>query len=334
MMSLSIAILFVLAGLVVLAFGGEMLVRGAIKVSKRLNISPVVIGLTIVALATSLPELAVSLMASLRGSPDVAVGNVVGSNMFNIAVILGVTALLFPPLVFRSTKLRFDVATMMAASALLVALGWTGTIARLEGLVLLVGLVVYLWIRVRGTRSGDDMEEFDDSIAQTNLELHTPKRDNLWLSFILIIVGAGMLTGGAELLVRGATGIARYAGVSERVIAITLVSAGTGLPELTTAIIAGARKHPSVAIGNVIGSNIFNVLGILGTVALVGKVPASPKIIQVDAIWMLGFSGLLLVPLFKPGRQLSRFEGLVLLAAYGFYLYILFVSTSTVASNG
>lgn len=324
-MSLLAAILLVLAGFIVLAGGGELLVRGAIKISKRLRVSPVVIGLTIVALATSLPELAVSMMAALRGSPDVAMGNVVGSNMFNIAVILGVTALLYPPLVFRSTKLRFDVATMILSSVLLVVLGWTGTIARLEGLVLLVGLVAYLWIRVRNTHSGDDMEEFDDSIAQTNLELHAPKRDHIWLSFVLIFVGAGLLTGGAELLVRGATAIARYAGVSERLIAITLVSAGTGLPELTTAIIAGARKHPSVAIGNVIGSNIFNVLGILGTVALVRKVPASPQIIQVDALWMLGFSALLLVPLFKPSRRLTRFEGIVLLAAYGFYIYTIFV---------
>ncbi len=324
-MSLLAAILLVLAGFIVLAGGGELLVRGAIKVSKRLRVSPMVIGLTIVALATSLPELAVSMMAALRGSPDVAMGNVVGSNMFNIAVILGVTALLFPPLVFRSTKLRFDVAAMISSSVLLVVLGWTGTIARLEGLVLLVGLVAYLWIRVRNTRSGDDMEEFDDSIAQTNLGLHTPKQEHIWLSFVLIFVGAGLLTGGAELLVRGATAIALYAGVSERLIAITLVSAGTGLPELTTAIIAGARKHPSVAIGNVIGSNIFNVLGILGTVALVRKVPASPQIIQVDALWMLGFSALLLVPLFKPSRRLTRFEGIVLLAAYGFYIYTIFV---------
>ncbi len=324
-MSLLAAILLVLAGFIVLAGGGELLVRGAIKVSKRLRVSPMVIGLTIVALATSLPELAVSMMAALRGSPDVAMGNVVGSNMFNIAVILGITALLFPPLVFRSTKLRFDVAAMISSSVLLVVLGWTGTIARLEGLVLLVGLVAYLWIRVRNTRSGDDMEEFDDSIAQTNLGLHTPKQEHIWLSFVLIFVGAGLLTGGAELLVRGATAIALYAGVSERLIAITLVSAGTGLPELTTAIIAGARKHPSVAIGNVIGSNIFNVLGILGTVALVRKVPASPQIIQVDALWMLGFSALLLVPLFKPSRRLTRFEGIVLLAAYGFYIYTIFV---------
>jgi cation:H+ antiporter len=324
MMSILTAILLVLAGLIVLAGGGEMLVRGAINVSKRFRVSPVVIGLTIVALATSLPELAVSLMAALRGSPDVAVGNVVGSNMFNIAVIIGITAFLFPPLVFNSKKLRFDVATMIASSVLLVALGWTGTIARLEGLILLVGLVVYLWIRVRGTRSGDDMEEIDDSIVQTNLELHKARLDGTWISFLLIFTGAGLLLGGAELLVRGAITIARYAGVSERVIAITLVSAGTGLPELTTAIVAGVRKHPSVAIGNVIGSNIFNVLGILGTVALVRKIPASPQIIQEDALWMLGFSVLLLVPLFKPGRSLSRLEGLVLLAIYGFYIYTLF----------
>ena len=333
-MELKFPILLALAGFILLAGGGELLVRGAIKVSKLLRISPVVIGLTIVALATSLPELAVSLLAALRGSPDVAVGNVVGSNIFNIAAIIGITAVVFPPLVFRSTKLRFDVAIMIASSVLLVVLGWTGTIARFEGLVLLVCLVVFLCIRVRGARSGDDLDEIDDSAARTNIQFHGNKAGGLWKSLLLIIAGAGLLTGGAELLVRGAIDIALYAGVSERVIAITLVSAGTGLPELTTAIIAGVRKYPSVAIGNVIGSNIFNVLGILGTVALVGKIPASPQIIQEDALWMLGFSALLLVPVFKPGRRVSRLEGLVLLAAYGFYIYTLFVFTSNVAAGG
>jgi cation:H+ antiporter len=333
-MSLPLAILLVIAGFIVLAGGGELLVRGAIRISRQLRIAPVVIGLTVVALATSLPELAVSLMAALRGSPDLAVGNVVGSNMFNIAVIVGITAVLFPPLIFRSKKLRFDVAVMISASALLIGLGWTGVIARIEGLVFLTGLVIFLWIRVRSAPDSAETDEIEEATARTNLEVHGNKTGRVVLSIFIIVVGAGLLTGGAELLVRGAVEIARHAGVTERVIAITLVSAGTGLPELATAIVSGLRKHPSVAIGNVIGSNIFNVLGILGTVALVKEIPASQQIVREDALWMIGFSLLLLLPVFKPGRRLSRLEGLLLLVFYGVYLYTLFRPTGAVAGGG
>lgn len=332
-MSLPIAILVVIAGFVVLAGGGELLVRGAIRVSRLLRISPVVIGLTVVALATSLPELAVSLMAALRGNPDLALGNVVGSNMFNIAAIVGITAVLFPPLVFRSKKLRFDVGMMIAASALLIGFGWTGTIARIEGLVLLAILAIFLWVRVRSAPDIDEIDEIEEAAALANLEVHGNKAGRVLLSMVLILAGTGLLTGGAELLVRGAVAIARIAGVTERVIAITLVSAGTGLPELATAIVAGLRKQPSVAIGNVIGSNIFNVLGILGTVSLVREIPASPQIVREDALWMIGFSVLILLPVFKPGRRLSRLEGLVLLLFYGAYLYFLFASASAVAAG-
>jgi cation:H+ antiporter len=318
------AILFVVAGLVVLAGGGEVLVRGAINASRLLKIAPVVIGLTVVALATSLPELAVSLLAAMRGSPDVAIGNVVGSNMFNIAVIIGLAAILFPPLTFRSPKLRFDVAVMIAAAAALIALGWNGFVGRLEGIALMVGLAVFLWIRVSGARAGDDGKDDLEAEAQRAIRRHGSKSRGVFLSVVLIFVGAGLLTGGAELLVRGAIVLAREAGVSERVIAITLVSAGTGLPELATAIVAGIRRQTSVAIGNVIGSNIFNVFGILGTVALVSPIPASSRIIHQDGFWMVGLSLAVLVPILKRNRRMSRLEGVVLLAVYAVYIFRLF----------
>jgi len=323
--SLFLAVVFAAGGLAVLAGGGEFLVRGAINASRLMRVSPVVIGLTVVAFATSLPELAVSLLAAHRGSPDVAVGNVVGSNMFNIAVIVGISAILFAPLRFRSRILTTDVGVMILAAVALIASGWNGFVGRREGVLLLICLVAFLWVRARGARDPDPAAGEDlGTDAEISIETHAKKRRGVALSLAMIFVGAGLLTGGAELLVRGAVFIAREKGISERVIGITLVSAGTGLPELVTAIIAGIRKHPSVAIGNVIGSNIFNVFGILGTVALVHPIPASARIIHADALWMLGFSLFLLIPVLKPSRRMSKFEGAALLAGYAAYLFWLF----------
>jgi len=316
------ALLLVAVGLVVLAGGGELLVRGAINTSRLLRISPVVIGLTVVAFATSLPELAVSVLAAMRGKPDLAVGNVVGSNMFNVAVIVGTSALLFPPLQFRSPKISRDVAVMIMASVALIAFGWNGLIGRAEGVLFLGCLALFLVLRVRGARDGTEVDV--ESVAQAALGPHGKKPRGIVVSIVLIFLGAGLLTIGAEILVRGAVVMAREAGVSERVIAVTLVSAGTGLPELATAIMAGIRRHTAVAIGNVIGSNIFNVLGILGTVALVGPIQASDQLIHQDALWMLGISATVLVPAVKPGQGVSRLEGIVLLVAYAAYLVWLF----------
>lgn len=316
------ASLFVAVGLATLAGGGGFLVRGAINTSRLLRISPVVIGLTLVAFATSLPELAVSVLAAIRGKPDLAVGNVVGSNMFNIAVIVGLSALLFPPLRFRSPKISIDVGVMILASVALIAFGWNGSVGRAEGVLFLACLAVFLGLRIRGARDG--VAEDVESDAQVAMESHGNKPRGIVVSIALIFLGAGLLTIGAEALVRGAVVFAREAGLSERVIAVTLVSAGTGLPELATAIIAGMRRHTSVAIGNVIGSNIFNVFGILGTAALVRPIEPSAQLIHQDALWMLGISVIALVPAVKPGRSMSRLEGAVLLAVYGGYLVWLF----------
>jgi cation:H+ antiporter len=317
-----VAIVFVGVGLVVLASGGEILVRAAINTARLLRVSPVVIGLTVVALATSLPELAVSLTAAFRGSPDVAIGNVVGSNMFNISVIIGLSAILFPPLRFRSPKIHVDIGVMALASIALIVLGWNGWMGSLEGALFILCLAVFQWARTRGART--EGEETLASAAKEAIQPHGRKRRGILVSVLSIFVGAALLTAGAEALVRGAIFIAREKGISERVIAITLVSAGTGLPELATAIVAGIRRHTSVAIGNVIGSNIFNVLGILGTVALVRPIPASTRLIHHDAFWMLGISVFAFLPAVKPGRTMSRLEGAVLLAVYSGYILWLF----------
>jgi len=317
------AIAFVVAGFVALAFGGEMLVRGAVAMAKRLQISTIVIGLTIVAMATSLPELAVSLAAELRqGSADVAIGNVVGSNIFNIAVIFGVIALFFPPLRFGG-KYRIDVGIMTVAAAIAFIVARDGQVGWDEGIALLVFLTMFLVFRARSARNRDD-EEVDEPGIEEELD-RAPKGRSVAMSIVTIVVGAAILTVGADVLVRGAVKIAELAGVTERVIALTLVSAGTGLPELATAVVAGIRRHSAVAVGNVVGSNIFNVFGILGTVALVSSpVEVTGLIAGRDMLWMLGFSVVALVVALIPAlgryRPVSRLIGLGALTAYVVYL--------------
>jgi len=324
-MSLPIALLLVVAGLAILAAGGELLVRGAVAVARQLRMSPAVIGLTIVAMATSLPELAVSVLAALRGSPDVAVGNVVGSNIFNVAAILGLSAILFPPLLFRARMIRFDVGIMMLAAVLCLGVSRNRLVGRPEGIVFLVLLAAFLVYRGRQARQLD--AEPDEAVGELTEEVQTlaarAGARGVAVSMALIVVGAAMLTGGAEVLVRGAVRLAEIAGVSERVIAVTLVSAGTGLPELATSIIAGIRRHAGVAVGNVIGSNIFNVLGILGTVAVVRPVPVSDQLAVHDMLWMIGISLVAVYPVVRPGRRITRLGGALALAAYVVYVMTL-----------
>jgi cation:H+ antiporter len=299
-----------------------VLVRGAVALSKKLRVSTAVIGLTIVALATSLPELAVSLLAALRGSPDVAVGNVVGSNIFNLAAILGLTAILFPPLRFKANLIRFDVFVMLGAALLAVGVSRNLVVGRGEGILFLVLLSAFLVYRVSQARKADP-GAIDEGALEEELKTHEAGVGGVAASVGLILLGAAMLTGGAEVLVRGAVRIAELAGVSERVIALTLVSAGTGLPEMATAIMAGLRKHAAVAVGNVVGSNIFNVLAILGTVAVVSPVDVAPRIATWDMWWMIGFSVLALYPVLHQNRRLSRIDGVVALVAYGLYIVTL-----------
>ena len=322
-MSLSIAILLVLGGFVLLALGGELLVRGAIAISRRLNVSPAVIGLTLVAMATSLPELAVSLNAAFRGSPDMAVGNVVGSNIFNLAAILGLTAIIFPPLRFREHMIRFDIAVMVLAAIGAWFVSRDLVVGRLEATIFLALLATFLIYRASNAkRTTVSSGEGDASEIEEELETHRTRFNGVGGPVGLVLLGAGLLTGGADVLVRGAVVIAEFAGLSEHVIAVTLISAGTGLPELATAIMAGIRRHAAVAVGNVIGSNIFNVFGIMGTVALVKPLDVSPLLAGRDMWWMLGFSIIVIFPALHRGRRISRIEGMVALACY-----IVFIAT-------
>ncbi|RBI85464.1 sodium:calcium antiporter [Rhodosalinus halophilus] len=302
----------VAGGLVLLLGGGEMLVRGAVAAAVRLGVSPLMIGLTLVGFGTSTPELVASLRAALDGAPAVALGNVVGSNIANVLLILGVAALLSPMIVERRSFAR-DGAVLVAASLLLTGLVLADGFGAATGAALLLLVLGYTWFVWK-----------TDSAAGAALAGEVPDRPALGLGAGLSVAAAG-ITGvviGAGLLVDGAVALARAAGLSEAVIGLTLVAVGTSLPELVTSIVAALKRQGAVAFGNVIGSNIFNVLGILGVTALAAPLPVPAEIARLD-IWVMLGAAVALTLFAVTGWRLSRCEGAALLAAYAVYLGVL-----------
>ncbi|WP_199221027.1 calcium/sodium antiporter [Coraliomargarita sinensis] len=298
-------------GILFLYLGAECLVRGSSRLATRFGIPPLIIGLTVVAFGTSSPELLVSISAVVQGANDVAVGNVVGSNIFNIAVILGVTALIKPPSV-HIDLIRREIPVMILVSLLTLGLVGLGYVSRLAGLSLCAGLVVYLWLSIRTARKETKAAEFD---------LPLSPRMPVWLCAILIVAGLSVLVFGAQLFLTGAVKLARDFGFSEAVIGLTIVAAGTSLPELATSVVAAIRKESDVAIGNIVGSNIFNVLGILGLTSAMLPMEVAGIGLR-DAGFMLGFA-VLMLPFAFSQRTISRTEGVVFLSIYGVYLYLL-----------
>ena len=292
-----------LAGLLLLIAGGEGLVRGASGIARHFRISPMVIGLTIVGFGTSAPELLVSLEAALTGQPGLAIGNVVGSNIANILLILGISAVM-APLVIPIRKMYRDFGFMLAAMALMWIMLLDGMIGRLDGAILFMGLIGFL---AMAFFSGE-VEPIDD--------MPLPSMPLAWAMTLGGLVG---LVLGAGLLVDSASTIARSFGVSEAVIGLSIVAIGTSLPELTTSIIAALSKETEIAVGNVVGSNVFNVFGILGTTALITPIPAEPRFAQVDMVWMAAATALLVLAALKLGT-LPRWLGLGFLTLYAAYL--------------
>ena len=303
---------FVAAGLVLLFFGGEGLVRGSVSIASRMRISRLVVGMVIVGFGTSTPELLVSLQAALGGSPEIAIGNVVGSNIANILLIIGVAALIWP-MANSNTSMRGEGLVMLAVSLALVPLLMTGMIGRAAGVVMLVLLAAYLFVtyRLESRRRDSAFAHEADEIPDT---MSTP-----W-ALTAVVAGLAMLLLGARLLVDGGTGIAREFGVSEAVIGLTIVAVGTSLPELATSVIAAWRRHADVALANIVGSNIFNILAILGVTALVSPVPVASRFATFDGPVMLAVAGVLVLLLFTV-KQIGRYIGLALLAAYAAYIY-------------
>ena len=313
--------LSLLLGIALLTVGGEALIRGSLAAAKRLGVSPLLSGLVIVGFGTSAPELVVSVNAAIDGQPDIAIGNVVGSNIGNILLILGVCALI-APLAVRPLALRRDAVTVVAASVLFLVLVGGSALGRLDGAVFLGALVAYLvWAywseRFHAAPSG----ELHQAEAE---ELSTVPKSVLW-TVTAVVLGLLLLIAGSQVLLVGAIGIAAHFGVPEAVIGLTLVSIGTSLPELSISVIAAIRRHADVAVGNILGSNIFNLLGILGVSALLQPLPVHPRILQFDQWVMLGTSMLLLLFLYT-GRRLSRAEGGFLLMGYATYVWLSFTA--------
>jgi cation:H+ antiporter len=306
-----LAVAFLLAGALLLFVGAESVVRGSASIAVRAGVTPLVIGLTVVAFGTSAPELIVSVSAALTGYGAIAVGNVVGSNISNIALILGITAIIAPPEI-HAQVIRRDLPILVATTVLLVVLMSDDHLGRIEGVCLLLGLVVYTGWTLRAAR-------LEPSTVQHEFDEVIPKPVGpAWRDVAFVAGGMLLLVGGAHLLVRGAVIVATAAGISDTVIGLTVVAIGTSLPELVTSFVAAVRRQSDIAVGNVVGSNIFNSLGIIGAAALARPI-AEFGMRPVDFGVMLILT-VILLPLMRTGFRLSRWEGGLLLAGYVAYL--------------
>ncbi|MBN1562041.1 calcium/sodium antiporter [candidate division KSB1 bacterium] len=308
-------LVYIVIGLALLYFGAEGLVRGSSSLALRLRISPLVIGLTVVAYGTSMPEMVVSIKTAMSHQGGISIGNVVGSNIFNIAIILGLASLI-NPLKIRLQVIRIDTPIMFFVAVLFFLFFRDLTIDRLEGAFFLLLVAVYTYANLYfSRRAGKRAEdEFSDALGVARYK-------NVFAELAFILGGFGLLVGGANLLVNGAIGLARQLEISETVIALTIVSVGTSLPELATSVVASLRKEADIAVGNIIGSNIFNILAILGVASVISPIYGE-GIGRIDIYVMLGIS-LLLLPMLRSGYKLSRPEGAFLLSIYGCYLYYL-----------
>ena len=313
------SLLFGVLGLVLLGLGGDVMVRGAVGIAQSLKVSPLFTGLVLVGFGTSTPELVTSIDAVMRGSPGIAVGNVIGSNLANILLILGVTAVIMP-IPAKRTSFRRD-APMLALGTLAVLLfALTGTYSRLAGGFLLFLLIGYLLYTYRTERvRPDDSAELH--ALEGSLLVRTPARP-AWLSLLLAALGLAAIMSGADLLVTASIEVAQQIGIPDTVIGLTVVAVGTSLPELATSVAAAIKRETDIALGNVIGSNLFNILGILGLTAVVHPIAIPPNVVAYD-VWILtGVTGLLLFFAFSNAR-IGRWEGLTFLLLYSGYLVFL-----------
>ncbi|PAY19159.1 sodium:calcium antiporter [Rhodopirellula sp. SM50] len=319
-------------GLVVLTIGAELLVRGASKLALAVGLSPLVVGLTVVAIGTSAPELVVSLQSTLRGQPDVAMGNVLGSNIFNVLLILGVSALIIPLRVSQQL-IRFDVPLMVGLSVLVMIFSLDGRIGRVDGALLVAGLIGYeAWAVIKSRK------EQAGITAQYEAEYGKKPAGNsagrLLLSVLVLIAGLVLLVLGARWFVDAAVLLARQFGVSELVIGLTIVAAGTSLPEVATSIVAAIRGERDIAVGNVVGSNLFNIMGVLGISSLVSTqgVAVSNTAIELDLPVMVAVA-VACLPIFFTGHLIARWEGGLFLAYYVAYTAYLVTAATVPAVN-
>lgn len=312
------SLFYLIIGLVLLVIGGEFLVRSSVGLSLKLKLSKMIIGLTVVSFATSAPELIVSIQSALDGLSGLALGNVIGSNIANIALVLGATALI-APLAIDKDFFKFNWPWMMAFSVLLYVLLLSGNnLVRWEGFVLLALLILFIFLLLRRARKKPDAIEIEEELQEA-----------VWWKIIMFLILGGLaLWQGSELLVKGAVDIAASLGIPESIIAVSMVAVGTSVPELAASIIAALKKEKAISLGNLIGSNIFNIGSVLGITAIIQPIQIEEKgmgLLNNDIYWMLGIAFLLLPMAFLPKKyEISRFKGIALLGAYLLFLYLAF----------
>ncbi len=313
-------------GLVLLIAGGDLLVRGAVQVAERLGVSPLVIGLTLVGFGTSTPELVTSVQAALSGSPGIAFGNIVGSNIANILLILGISALILP-IAVSSSALRRDAVVMLGVAAVFAALSFAMPLGRLVGVALIVALIAYIYLAFRQESSSSEHGAVYDKAAaleavDPGLHPKPSPAGGMVTPLLLAVGGLVLVVVGGAFLVKGAVAIAQSFGIPETVIGLTIVAVGTSMPELVTSVVAAFKRQSDVAFGNIVGSNIYNILGIGGGTALISPTRVPEQIVTFDNLLMVGVS-LLLVIFAATGLRIARWEGAVLLAGYLVYLYLI-----------
>lgn len=315
--------ILIISGLTLLFLGGEALVRGSVAISERLGISAILIGAVVVGFGTSTPELLVSVKASLAGQPDIALGNVVGSNIANVLLILGLSGIICP-VICAQKAIKRDALSVFIVSALLFALSFAGSISSIYGFIMLSLLIAYIVYSYKS-----EMKEKRDlkNIAEKTVHEHEAhefsSKQGLGLSILMSVGGIAMLVFGADFLVEGASNLAREAGISEAVIGLTLVAVGTSLPELATAISAAIKKNSDVIIGNVLGSNLFNILSILGITAIIKPVPIAGQIADFDIPLNLLIAAITLAIILM-AQKISRITGVTFLGAYTVYIIWLY----------
>ena len=325
-----VTILLFALGLVALVGGAELLVRGASRLAATLGVSPLVIGLTVVAYGTSAPEMAVSVAAAWKGHADMAIGNVVGSNIFNVLFILGISALITPVIVAQEL-VRRDVPIMIGLSIAVALMALDGVIGWIDGVVLLAGLTIYtVWcVRSSRTKVGEHAEEFA-------VEYGHPKPSGWLVNVVLVLAGLALLVVGSRWLVEGAVAFAHWCGISEIVVSLTIVAAGTSLPEVATSVLAAIRGERDIAVGNVVGSNIFNIMGVLGMSATVAPsgLTIADSMLAFDVPVMIAVA-VACLPIFVTGHRIARWEAVLFLAYYFAYTaYVVMAATHHDALGG
>ena len=293
-----------------LFYGADFIVKGGSQLASRFGLSPIVIGLTVVAFGTSLPELVVSIVAAIEGSSPIAIGNVVGSNIANVGLVLGLSSLIFP-LTINLIQIKRDLILYIFVCAIFSLFCMNGTITREEGLILFLSVIMYTWYSFYNPTISDNKNVIDENPSK------------LWMLYLFIFSGIALLSFGANLFIKGAIDIARYFGISEIVIGMSIVALGTSLPELATSVIASFRKEHGISIGNIIGSNLFNLLSVIGIVSLLSPIESPKEILFFEIPYMIIY-GLILFPIAWMKQPIHRFTSISLLLGYVLFIYQLF----------